>query len=227
MASGTCESEILLLLCGIEPPIEKELIEEVPVDPVTSAQNYSIDCCIGRRNDRRKDTSASIDGSQAAPGPVSGTLLDALPMAALPPMMAFPGKWQLEQVEGDMDGVAEDMGISWYGRVAGAQMDWGVGKVTHSFAFSGGCVSITSEGPAGTFSQDLTLDGLPNETVDLGVGAPITATAQIEGSFLHVDSDDVKSKRCVLGGGGVRRDILVMQFSTTSSTCCHIFSRCI
>lgn len=206
--TGTCESEVLLLLCGIEAPIDKQLIEEVPVAFERNDQSRSTYCCGGRDK------------------PFSGTPLDALPAEALPPMMAFPGKWKLDRVEGDMDGVAKDMGISWGVRVAGAQMGWGVGQVAHSFAFSDGRVTITSEGPVGTFAQDLPLDGLPNETVGLGMGTPITAAAQLEDCFLHVDSDDVKCGRYVLGGGGVRSDMLVMQFTTESSTSCHVFSRC-
>jgi hypothetical protein len=126
----------------------------------------------------------------------------------------------MDRVEGDVDRVAADMGMSWVERNLAASVGWGAGRIVHSFAFDGGRVTIVAETPDGAFTQELPLDGVPHDTVMLSNGSPVKAAAQVDGGSLVVTSTGISCRRRIADGR------LLMEVVTDSGAAAtHVFSR--
>jgi hypothetical protein len=98
----------------------------------------------------------------------------------------FNGRWNLVQVEGDMNQFMVDAGVGWTVRKMAKGMNWGVGKTSQQISQQGDDFSIIHQQPLNNTTMTFSVGAGFQETIGID-GQPVLCSATWDGSSLIVE----------------------------------------
>lgn len=122
------------------------------------------------------------DHAYAQPAP------EATPMTTSSGKPNLSGNWKIVRDDADPTAFFKDLGAGWLKMKTLTLVKFGVGKMWHRIEHKGDSITIAATGPKGTFTQNLVINGQPQETVDTANGERLTMTPSWEGSTLVITS---------------------------------------